>query len=288
VAGSAFVLDLKIEIARRLLGHCVLCARLCGSNRLAGETGACELGSAAVVAEHFVHIAEEAPVNPSLAISLAGCGLKCRFCQQWRILNPKKVQGPLLDASLWGKLNLKGARSLEFVGGNPDENLYSILQFLAGAPDDFALPVVWNTHAYCSPQTLTLLEGVVDAYLPDLKFGPGACGEALAGTSGYFARAGADIRMMLRDGVCVIVRVLVMPGHLDCCNLPALKALAAMNQTNLLVSIRGQYCPDHRISEKDGDLARRPKREEVEEVRLQAKRLGLQLVDPEEEGKCGI
>ncbi len=277
---QATLLDVKIAIARRLLSNCTLCAHRCGVNRIAGETGVCRLGAEAKVAEHFVHIGEEAPINPSLVVNLAGCGLRCRYCQQGAILNPAKVNGDHLDGSLWGRLDTRGARSLSFVGGNPDESLYAILGFLASAPADWMLSIVWNCHAYATPETLTLLEGVVDAYIPDYKYGSTTCGLRLSGARDYPSVAEAAIKAMLAQGVPVIVRILVLPGHLECCHGPVLETLAGLGDCGtLLVSVRGQYCPDWRIGPGDGSLTGRAARVEIEAVRTRAKMLGLTLVE---------
>src|SRR5262249_25666143 len=156
------LLDLKIELADRALRSCWLCARDCRVDRTKGGRGTCGLGQAAIVAEAFTHIAEEPPINPSFLISLAGCGLRCRFCQQHELLFPRKVRAARLEPSFWRQIDLTGARSLSFIGGNPDENLAAILRFLRATPSDWHLPIVWNTHAYVPVDTVDLLDGVVD------------------------------------------------------------------------------------------------------------------------------
>ncbi len=276
-SGEASLLDLKIELARRVLEHCELCARRCGVNRLAGDQGFCHLGTGALVAEHFVHIAEEAPVNPSLVLSLAGCGLRCQYCQQGAILDPCQVAGDSLDPSLWRRLDTTGARSMSFVGGNPDESLYPILRFLTAMPEDWTLPVVWNTHAYSTWQTLNLLDGVVDAYLPDFKYGNESCGRLLSLCKSYFANAGSAIQNMLEQRLPVIARILVLPGHFECCHLPVLEKLTQLDSEWLFLSVRGQYCPDWNVGPAYGALNRRPTREEIDAVRQEALRRGLRL-----------
>ena len=278
-AGEATVLDLKIELARRILSSCTLCAQRCRVNRLAGEVGICRLGVEAHVAEHFVHIGEEPSVNPSLLISLAGCGLRCRYCQQASILNPAKVCGEPLEPSLWTALDARGARSLSFAGGNPDESIHSVLRFLVGAPSDWPLFIVWNCHGAATGETLALLDGVVDAWLPDYKYGNNACGRRLSGIDGCADAASRSTQAMLSQNVPVIVRLLVLPCHLDRCHLPVLKDLARLsNGRDLWISIRGQYCPDWRISRRDGAMMRRPQPYEVAAVRGHAEALGLKLV----------
>lgn len=278
-ADEASLLELKILIARRLLSNCTLCSRRCGVDRLAGGEGVCGLGAEALVGEHFTHLAEEAPVNPSYLISLTGCGLQCRFCQQYRLLYLGAGAAQALTPAMWSELDMAGARSLSFAGGNPDESLYGILRFLFAAPAGWKLPVVWNTNAFCPPETIRLLDRVVDAFIPDFKFGSRRCADNLANAFDYPAVAKAAIQEMVSQGVPVILRVLVLPGHVDCCHLPALAAIASMKAKNLWVSVRGQYAPAWRIGPADGILMRRPNREEVEVVRAYAVAAGLNLID---------
>lgn len=272
------LLDLKIELARRLLIGCRLCHHRCGVDRTRGILGVCQLGTEATVAEHFVHIAEEAPLNPSLVLNLAGCGLRCRFCQQGALLTPSAVSGEPLTPALWAQLRTTGARSLSFVGGNPDESLYAILRFLAAAPARWRLPIVWNCHGYATLETVRLLDGVVDTFVPDFKYGSEDCGRRLSTIREYPATVQRALTAMLAQGVPVLVRLLVLPGHFDCCHAPALDCLATLNQARLWVSVRGQYCPDWKISPGDGALVRRTSHEETEAVREKARALGLALI----------
>ena len=272
------LLDLKIELCRRILSHCVLCGRRCGVDRMHGEAGICGLETEAVVADQFVHIAEEPPINPSLLISLYSCGLRCRYCQQWDLLEPITVIGELLDETLWPELNTEGARSLSFIGGNPDESLYAILRFLRSSPPGWRLPVVWNCHSYSSPETLKLLNGIVDAYVPDLKYGSENCGRELSGVPNYPDTARKAISTMTDQGAPVIVRLLVLPGHAQCCHMQALRFLSYLASDMLFVSVRGQYCPDWIITQENGEMARRPSVDEIEAVYEKAYDLGLRLI----------
>ena len=166
---------------------------------------------------------------------------------------------------------------MAFAGGNPDESLYAILQFLATAPADWMLPIVWNCHGAATLETVALLDGVVDVYLPDFKYGADLCGRQLSGIPDYPETAHAAIAAMLAQGVPVIVRLLVLPGHGSCCHIPVLERLVSLPGT-CLVSVRGQYCPDFRVTPADGMMARRPTREEVEVVREKARQCGLRII----------
>lgn len=277
----ASLLELKIELSYRLLKSCRLCGRRCGVDRTAGEKGLCGLGMEAMVYEHFVHIAEEPPVNPSLNLFLAGCGLQCRFCQQGHLLDTTSIFGERLDASFWKQLNRRGARSLSFIGGNPDESLLPILQFLSVAPKRWNLPIVWNCNAYASVQTIKLLHGVADVYIPDLKYGNADCGDKMAGAPNYWEIARIAISSMLKQRVPVIVRILVLPEHNSCCYEPILKYLADLShQDNLFISVRDQYCPEGPIHETNHNaMLRRTTKVEIEQVTALTGQLHLNIME---------
>lgn len=272
-------LALKVLLANRILASCRLCGRRCGVDRTQGRAGPCGLGRDAYVAEHFVHIAEEPPINPSLVLNLRACALRCRYCQQSTLLDPRRRNSELLTGSLWSRLDHTGARSISFVGGNPDESMTAILKFLTAAPHNWALPVVWNTHALMSEEGLRLLDGVVDCYLPDFKCFAAQCSENLSGMAAYPSIARAALKRLLAGSVPVVVRILVLPGHNQCCHLPALRWLAEHRRgSSLLASISGQYTPDWRV--KPGEaLGRRATTAEVAEVRDAAWALGIAFVD---------
>jgi len=278
-AGEAGLLDLKAELAVRLSSPCRLCPRRCGALRESGQAGQCGLAKEAMLAEAFVHIAEEPQITPSLVLSLAGCGLRCRFCQQHGLLDPWGVRGRALSIMDWAELDLRGARTLSFAGGNPDESLPEILRFLLRAPEGLTLPVVWNANGHAAPQVVSLLEGVVDIYLLDFKFGEPGCAEGLASAPGYPEQARRTVAACLSQGVPVIVRLLLLPGHVKCCHLPALEMLWAMNAPQLLLSLRNQYRPAGNMLQTEGTMSQRVRRDEAEEVLQRARTLGLHLVE---------
>lgn len=278
-AARASLLDLKMELAQRLMKNCRLCARRCGVDRTSGTPGFCGLDGRALLAKWAPHIAEEAPVNPSLLVSVYGCALRCRYCQQGPLLDvPANPDARRLDEALWHELDTRGVRSLSFIGGNPDESLPDILRWLSQAPENWPLPIVWNCHAYSSPETLHLLEGIVDCYVPDFRYGNEACAIAWSQAPAYPAAASKNIQIMLNQHVPVIVRILALPGHMDCCHIPVLGELARMQAPNLNVSIRGQYCPDWEIDAEDGAMANRVSSGEIERLKVSAGQLGLRLI----------
>lgn len=271
--GEVTLFDLKIELARRELKNCRLCGRGCGVDRLSGGRGYCGLSADAKVGECFVHIAEEAPINPSINVNLRGCGLKCRFCQKHDLLDPDGP-GHSLDFSLWKHLRSKAARSISFIGGNPDESVYAILRFLTDAPTGFGKPIVWNSNGYGSRTVYKLLSGIVDAYIPDMKFFGKTCSRELAGCDNYFETFTSGIEEMVEQDVPVFVRMLVLPGHMECCHLPLIEYLAKYMR-KVKLNVMGQYYPDYKVSQKETLLNQRPSHAELEHILSYVKRMRL-------------
>ncbi len=265
---NASLLDIKIELSRRILATCKLCGRQCEVDRLSGQRGKCGLGSEAYVAEVYTHISEEPPINPSCNISLAGCGLGCRFCQKHELLDSGEFH-QLLDMQVWNYIEtqLEHVNSVSFIGGNPDESLYEILKFLASAPSLFNKPIVWNSNGFAMPIVYRLLEGVVDAYVPDAKFYALECGARLAGAPKYFEILESGLYEMVTQKVPMIVRILVLPGHIECCHKPMIDFLAQYSK-KIILNIMGQYYPDYQIELDHGpEMIRRPYVNEVNQVR---------------------
>jgi putative pyruvate formate lyase activating enzyme len=271
IQGKATLLDLKIELAARAIRECRICGRECGVDRYAGERGYCGLGVDGNVGECFVHIAEEAQINPSINVNLRGCGLKCRFCQKHELLSPKGPGKPL-DLSLWKELRSKAARSISFIGGNPDESICAILRFLKGAPSRFNKPIVWNSNGYAAKIIYKLLSGIVDAYIPDVKFYGEACSRELTGSSNYFEMFKTGIEEMERQNVPIFVRILVLPGHMECCHKPLINHIARYRES-IKLNVMDQYYPDYLISQKHL-MGRRPSTVEINTIRSYAERVG--------------
>lgn len=274
VAGVS-ILDIKVELARRALAACNLCGHRCGVNRLGGERGNCGLLQDAYVGERFVHCAEEPPINPSFVVNLQGCSWRCLYCQQYDLLSIRPQSGHRLDGAFWMDLDTGSARSLSFVGGNPDESTFAILNCLSEAPADFNLPVVWNSNLYGTPELYRILEGAVDVYVPDFRYGNDGCAERWSGAPNYWEVVTEGLRTMSRQSAAIFVRILVLPGHVDCCHLPALTWMAENVALRVKVRLMDQYGPMWRIGPQHGEMARRPTPDEIDELRDMVKDLGL-------------
>jgi putative pyruvate formate lyase activating enzyme len=220
-------LDERIRSLETLWSDCRVCARDCGVNRLEGETGVCGLGRDIHIYKEHVHYGEEACVVPSHTVYLTGCSFRCLFCSDdGAVHNPKQgvTLSPEALAALIERRRMEGARNVHFVGGEPSVNALGILEALRRCPPE--THVVWNTNAYHTPALFGILSGVVDTWIADLKFGSDACGR-LAGITDHARVVHRAIGALEADPGALIVRHLVMPGHVDCCTAPALSWLAA-------------------------------------------------------------
>lgn len=164
----------KADAARRLLAPCRCCPRQCGADRLRGETGFCRTGCAAVVAACHPHFGEEPPLtgrNGSGTIFFSHCNLGCCFCQNFDISHGG-IGAPVTDTELADMmlgLQAEGCHNINLV--TPSHVVPQILAALVKAVDKgLTLPLVYNSSAYDALETLELLEGVIDIYLPDFKF----------------------------------------------------------------------------------------------------------------------
>lgn len=165
---------------------------------------------------------------------------------------------------------------------NPTESLPGVIGLLAFAPADFNLPVVMNCHLYGSERFYELAAPVTDIWLPDLRYGNNACAKTLSGVDHYMEHARLGLEAMRKSGAKVIVRVLVLPGHVSCCYKPAIEFLSAYRDT-VWVSVLDQYVPAHEAY-LDPNLNRRPTQEEIEKVRCFVGKCGLRniLDDPKD------
>ena len=219
-------LDERIRALEGLWANCRVCARDCGVNRLEGEVGLCGLGREIRVYKEHIHFGEEECVVPSHTIYLTGCSFRCTFCSDDAFVQ-RPDQGVTLPsealAELIARRQEEGARNVHFVGGEPSINALGILEALRHCPED--TQVVWNTNSYHAPALFEVLTGIVDTWIADLKFGSDVCGR-IAGITDHDAHVLPAIQALETDEGDLIVRHLVMPGHVECCTRPVLEWLA--------------------------------------------------------------
>jgi putative pyruvate formate lyase activating enzyme len=136
-------------------------------------------------------------------------------------------------------------------------------------------PQVWNSNMYCSTETMELLDGVIDVYLTDFKYGNDKCAERLSKVSNYLEIITRN-HILAYNQAEVLIRHLVMPHHVECCSKPLLSWIAT-HLPHAAVNIMVQYRPEYKASDYD-DISRCPKNEEIQEVYRHAETLGLSLI----------
>jgi len=267
-------LDLKEKIAIRIMEKCHFCIRRCGVNRLEGELGYCRCGSQIVVSSIFEHLGEEPELVPSGTIFTMGCTIRCLHCQNWTIsqwFEEGEIYSTKRLALAVEHLRKGGCRNANLVGGEPTPWLQQWIQTFKYV--NVNVPVVWNSNSYYSEETAKLLAGFADVYLLDFKYGNNKCAERISDAPNYWEACTRNHLYGKRYGE-LIIRVLVLPGHLDCCTKTILnwisKNLGADTRTNVMF----QYRPEWRAYEIP-ELRRRLNGEEMRRAIELAKQAGL-------------
>lgn len=280
VTGETNLLDVKRAIARQMMERCDLCAHHCGVNRLLDTRGPCGTGMHSYFASPVLHEAEEPEIAPSLNIPLTGCSWHCVYCHTPALINGVD-SGTRLEARTYSQIYEALAhprvRSLSFVGGNPDQHLPAILDLLAAAPEGFDLPVVWNSNMYGSDALYRLLDGVVDVYVGDLRYGNDECAARLSGIASCWETVRRNWLAVAQQSVGLIARVLILPTHVECCAKPILK-LIAQELPRARVSLLDQFHPAYATAHRAPEMARRPSPDEIARVRRMAQKLELRMV----------
>ena len=289
------------ELRRRAAGaieglrSCTACPRDCRVNRLANETAVCKSGRFARVASHFAHRGEEDCLRGSRGsgtIFFSWCNLRCVFCQNFDIsqqgVGADTLPGELADMML--ELQERGCHNINLV--TPEHVVPQILEALPHAVErGLRLPIVYNTSAYDALESLRLLDGIVDIYMPDFKFWDRELSLAYLRARDYPEVARAAIREMHRqvgdlvigdDGLArrgLLVRHLVMPGGIAGTQ-EVMRFLAEEISKDTYVNVMDQYCPAWRVSrEQFREINRRITRAEYEEAVRVTREAGLHRLD---------
>lgn len=285
-------LEPRAKAAERLLEPCRVCPRECLAQRLQGETGVCGVAEKALVSSYGPHFGEERPLvgfGGSGTIFLAHCNLCCVFCQNYEIsqegegqvVSTKKLAEMMLD------LQRMGCHNINFV--TPTHQVPQILRALPIAVDGgLQVPLVYNCGGYESLETLRLLDGIFDIYMPDFKYADAAMARQYSKVENYPDVAKAAFREMHRQvgdlvldrrGIALrglLVRHLVLPNNLAGTG-EVVRFLAELSK-DTYVNIMAQYRPCYRANEYP-PLARRPTRAELEEALQLARAAGLHRLD---------
>jgi len=273
------LLDLKVELARRILKSCHFCERRCGKDRTAGEVGVCGVGERSRIASEFMHHGEESVLVPSYTIFFTGCSFHCQFCQNWDISqypNSGVEVSPQTLAKLIEGAKRDGARNVNFVGGNPDPNLHTILAALNEC--EASIPSVWNSNMYCSLEAMKLLFGTQDVYLTDFKYGNDECALRYSKVPNYFKVVTRNHKLAFADAE-LIIRHLVLPGGLECCTRPVLKWISDNLSNMVRTNVMNQYHPEAKAHEYP-EISSRLMGDEFRRALEIAREAGLQNLEP--------
>jgi putative pyruvate formate lyase activating enzyme len=276
VADRAAVARQRARAARGSLACCHLCAHHCGVNRLAGERGLCRARAQTRCFSAQVEVGEESGLIPTFVIALSGCDLRCDFCitgaASW-----DPAAGTVFDARAIAtratQALAEGARTVELLGGEPTIHLPAALEFVAEMPATAKL--VWKTNGYGSAEARALLEGMFDIWVVDFKFGNDGCAQRLARISDYVRAARGNL-LWASENARLIVRHLLMPGHIECCWEPVAEWLAA-ELPAVEVSLRCGFWPAWRAG-RHPELCRPPSAEECAQAHRIARSRSLRLV----------
>lgn len=280
------------------LRHCLVCPRDCGVDRMAGKTAACHTGRYAQVSSYFPHFGEENCLRGwrgSGTIFFAMCNLRCVFCQNYDISQVERgpETSPERLAAMMLELQAQGCHNINFV--TPEHVVPQIIESLAIAAErGLRLPIVYNTSAYDSLDSLQLLDGIVDIYMPDFKFWDSQPALQYVKARDYPDAARRNIREMHRQaGVLkcdeqglakrgVLVRHLVMPGGIAGTE-SIMRFLANEVSRDTYVNVMGQYYPAGRVSAAQFvEINRRISRAEYARAVEAARRAGLWRIEDHE------
>ncbi len=286
-------LERIVEEARARMRFCTLCPHQCRVDRIAGEVGVCGVGRKAIVAGYNAHYGEERPLVGqcgSGTIFFSSCNLFCSFCQNYDISHYKagvEVE-PAELATMMTALAEKGCHNINFV--TPSHVVPQILEgILIAAERGLSVPLVYNTGGYDSSDTLAMVSGVFDIYMPDFKFWDNKWAQHFCRVSDYRERVIAAITEMHRQvgnlalddsGIAfrgLLIRHLVMPGGVAG-TADVMKFLSEKISPATYVNIMDQYRPCFK-AERDRYIHRRIRPEEYREALDAALSAGLRRLD---------
>ncbi len=285
----------RAEAALERLNDCRVCPRDCGVDRMADKVGVCRTGRHAIVSSYFPHFGEEDCLRGwrgSGTIFFSLCNLRCVFCQNYDISQVKSGSEtpPRRLAEMMLELQAVGCHNINFV--TPEHVVPQVLEALAIAVEaGLRLPIVYNTSSYDSMDSLMLLDGIVDIYMPDFKFWDEDLAFLYLKARNYPEAARRAIKEMHRqvgplkmdeDGLAkrgVLVRHLVMPGEIAGTT-EVMRFLAEEVSPDTYVNVMDQYRPAGRVgADQYEEINRPPGREEQREAIRLAQDAGLWRID---------
>jgi putative pyruvate formate lyase activating enzyme len=281
----------RVKQAYKLLQNCRVCPRRCGVDRLNGERGICRVGKNPMISSYNVHFGEEPPISGtrgSGTIFFTGCNLRCIYCQNFPISQlGHGVEITTKDlAERMISLQSRGCHNINFV--TPTHFVPQILEALSFAQEmGFDLPLVYNSSGYDSIEALRLLDGIIEIYLPDMRYSDNQVAKRLSSAEDYVEVNREAIREMYRqvgnlvtdeDGLAkkgLLIRHLILPLDLAGSK-KTFKFIKEEISAQVYVSLMGQYFPSFKAKE-DVSIKRKITHEEYEQAKESFYESGLTL-----------
>jgi len=294
IAKSKGILDERTVQLEATLASCTLCPRQCRVNRLEGAIGYCQAPAELIISSVFAHYGEESPlvgVGGSGTIFLTHCNLKCLFCQNYEIsMKGEGIRYSHEDlAAAMIKLQQAGCHNINFV--TPTHYVPRILRGLSLAIDEgLSIPLVYNCSGYESLEVVKLLDGIVDIYMPDIKFlkrelsgrycnapdYPDVVREVIREMQRQVGDLVVDTRGIAQRGL--LIRHLVMPSLAENTK-DVLQFIRQEISRDAFVNIMAQYRPCYQASRFE-EISRRPTPKEYNEAVAYARAMGLKRAGP--------
>lgn len=272
-----------------LLEKCAICPHNCGINRLNNQIGRCKSKDTVKVALYSTHNFEEPCISGkkgSGTVFFSNCNMNCVFCQNYEISQKGKGKEISIEelADIFIKQQKKDVENINLV--TPTSYVPQIIEAIKIARGNgLKLPIVYNTNGYEKVETLKMLDGFVDIYLPDFKYSDNELGKRLSKVDNYFEIATEALKEMYRqtgkavfndEGIMqrgMIIRHLVLPNHI----LNSRRVLKWINENmhDVYVSVMAQYFPTYKAKEID-DISRKLTKEEYEQIENYLYRLDLE------------
>jgi len=258
------VLPKRVEALEKLLEQCTICPRDCLNNRIENEIAACYSGRLPIVSSYTAHFGEEPPLvgtHGAGNIFFGNCNLRCVYCQNYQISQTHKEQlkNEITHerlAEMMLELQAKGCHNINFV--SPTHFTPQMARsILLAAEQGLRVPIVYNTNAYDAVNVLQLLEGIVEVYLPDLKYADDEAGYLYSKVRSYkeysrlalkemFRQTGPDLVFdesgLLKRGL--VVRLLVLPNDVACIE-ESIEWIRDELSPRVAISLMAQYYPTH-------------------------------------------
>lgn len=273
----------------KILEKCAICPHNCGINRLNNQIGRCKSKDTVKVALYSTHNFEEPCISGkkgSGTVFFSNCNMNCVFCQNYEISQQGKGKEISIEelADIFIKQQEKDVENINLV--TPTSYVPQIIEAIKIArKNGLKLPIVYNTNGYEKVETLKMLEGYVDIYLPDFKYSDDDLGKRLSKVNNYFEIVTEALKEMYRqtgkavfngEGVMqkgMIIRHLVLPNHI----LNSRRVLKWINENmhDVYVSVMAQYFPTYKAKEI-GDINRKLTKEEYEQIENYLYRLDLE------------